>query len=212
MNFLTKMFSGDHPAAMLSDDLRERLERWLEQPAVPLESRHTDIRYVVVNTEATGLGLDEAQLLTIAAIGIDGGILAHRDALELSFDDPASTLVALLEFIGRSPVVFNADFNRHLLERAFDKHLGFVPELEWIDNYWLLPCLLGEQHERPVRLADWMKSMSIEPFQRHRALGDAFAIAKLFLVAQSRATLRGHPTARSLIELVGTRKRLERSI
>ena len=213
MNWLTQIFSGDHPAASLPADLRERLERWQAQPEVSLERHHTELRYVVVNTEATGLDLARDTLLAVAAIGIDNGMLAHRDAFEMSLDDPPAALVALLEFIGKAPVVvFNADFNRQALMGAFEAHLGFAPELEWIDAYWLLPGLYDDKHDRPVRLAQWMKSMGIETFQRHRALGDAFAIAKLFLAAQSRAMGRGSRTARALIELANTRRRLQHSI
>jgi len=213
MNWLSKIFSGDHPAAGLSDALRERLEQWQHLPEAVIDTAHADMRYVVVNTEATGLDLSTDRVLAVAAIAIEGGRLAHRDAIELSFDDPATTLVELIEYIGKSPViVFNADFNQQALMGAFETHLGFEPELIWIDAYWLLPCLFNDKHDRPVRLAEWMKSMKIETFQRHRALGDAFAIAQLFLAAQSRASLRGQRTARSLMDLALTRKRLQRVI
>lgn len=213
MNWLTKMFSGDHPAADLPEDLRERLERWQTLAPPSLDATHDEIRYVVVNTEATGMDLSRDRLLAVAAIAIDDASLALRDAIELPLDKPAEPLVELLEFIGKSPVVvFNADFNRQALMGAFETHLGFEPELEWLDAYWLLPCVFNDQHDRPVRLADWMKSMGIETFQRHRALGDAFALAKLLLAALSRASVRGHRSARSIIDLASTRKRLQRAI
>ncbi|QID18122.1 3'-5' exonuclease [Nitrogeniibacter mangrovi] len=213
MNWLTKIFSGDHPAASLPEALRGRLERWRVLEAPALDANHGELRYVIVNTEATGLDPANDRLLAVAAIGIDRGVLAHRDAFEMSLDTPAQTLVALLEFIGKSPVVvFNADLNRQALMAAFETHLGFEPDLEWLDLYWLLPCLFNDKHDRPVRLKDWMKTMAVETFQRHRALGDAFAIAKLFLAAQSRATIRGLRTPRSLMELATTRKRQQRAI
>lgn len=213
MNWLTNLFSGDHPAANLSDTLRERLEQWRKLDEVSLDGTHRETRYCVVNTEATGMDLSKDRLLAVAGIGISGSLIAHNDAIELSLDSPAEALVSMLEFIGKSPViVFNADFNRSALMTAFETHLGFEPDLEWIDAYWLLPSLFNDKRDRPVRLADWMKSMGIETFQRHRALGDAFAIARLFLAAQSRATQRGLRTARSLDDLATSRKRLQRSI
>jgi len=213
MNWLSKIFSGDHPAAGLPEDLRERLEKWRQLPEPSIDDAHADLRYVVVNTEATGLDLATDRVLAVAAIAIDAGRLAPRDAIELSFENPAATLVELIEYIGKSPViVFNADFNRQALMGAFESTLGFEPELIWIDAYWLLPCLFNDKHERPVRLAEWMKVMKIETFQRHRALGDAFAIAQLFLAAQSRASVRGQRSARSLMDLALTRKRLQRVI
>jgi len=213
MNWLTKMFSGDHPAANLSEEMRARLNTWRALDDVPLDTTHHDTRYVIVNTEATNMDLNTGRVLAIAGIGVTNGIIAHRDAIEVGFDAPAEALVQILEFIGKSPViVFNADFNRSVLMNAFEIHLGFEPDLEWIDAYWLLPSLFNDKHDRPVRLADWMKAMKIETFQRHRALGDAFAIAKLFLAAQSRANQRGHRSIRSIVDMAVSRKRLQRSI
>lgn len=213
MNWLTKMFSGDHPAANLSDELRARLENWRARDDISLDSTHRDIRYCIVNTEATGMDLSKDRMLAMAGIGVSNGLLAYNDAIELDVERPAEALVKMLEFMGKSPIiVFNAEFNRSALMNAFETHLGFEPDLEWIDAYWLLPSLFNDKHDRPVRLAEWMKSMGIETFQRHRALGDAYAIAKLFLAAQSRATQRGHRSLRSLIDLAASRKRLQRSI
>jgi len=213
MNWLTKMFSGDDPAARLSDELRARLDNWRARDEIDLDAAHTEVRYCVVNTEATGMDLSKDRILAMAGIGVSNGVIAFQDALEIDFSSPAEALVKLLEFIGKSPViVFNAEFNRTALMNAYETHLGFDPDLEWIDAYWLLPSLFNDKHDRPVRLADWMKVMGIETFQRHRALGDAYAIAKLFLAAQSRATLRGHRTVRSMADLATSRKRLQRSI
>ena len=84
-------------------------------------------------------------------------------------------------------MVFNASFNRSMLERAFQHHVGFTPSFVWIDLYLLLPSLFPEKLDRPARLADWMAAFGIETFQRHHALGDAWAIAQLFLAVQARA-------------------------
>ena len=97
-------------------------------------------------------------------------------------------LAGLLGVVGKSPlVVFNASFNRSMLERALNEHLGLAPSFVWIDLYFLLPSLFPEKRDRPGRLADWMAAFGIETFQRHHALGDAWAIAQLFLAAQARA-------------------------
>ena len=101
---------------------------------------------------------------------------------------PGEALAGLLGVVGKSPlVVFNASFNRSMLERALNEHLGLVPSFVWIDLYFLLPSLFPEKRDRPGRLADWMAAFGIETFQRHHALGDAWAIAQLFLAAQARA-------------------------
>jgi len=97
-------------------------------------------------------------------------------------------------------VVFNASFNRNMLERALQEQLGLTTDFLWIDLYFLLPSLFPEKLERPSRLGDWMAAFGIETFQRHHALGDAWAVAQLLLAAQSRALSLAVATPRALAE------------
>ena len=182
-----KIARGNQPP--LSAEAERALEAWQALAETAHEQPHFESRYVVLNTEATGLDLERDRLLAVGAIAIDGGLLHPQDAYYAQLEpSPGDALASLLGFTGRCPlVVFNATFNRTLLERAFARQLGFTPEFLWIDLYFLLPSLFPERLERPGRLADWMAAFEIETFQRHHALGDAWAIAQLFLAAQSRA-------------------------
>ncbi|MCB1939333.1 MAG: 3'-5' exonuclease [Rhodocyclaceae bacterium] len=212
MNWLTRLLPGDHPAANLDPALLEKLEQWRTVPGADLGISHNEKRYVVVNTEATGLDLNRDTLVSVAAISVDRCLVNARNCVQLTLDpDPAAALVALLEFIGKAPVVvFNASVNKQALLNAFDKHLGFEPELEWLDLYWILPSLFNDRHASPARLVEWVESMEIDTFKRQDSLGDAYAVAQLLLAALARATLRGHRTVASLIEMELTRKRLQR--
>ncbi|MCB1960223.1 MAG: 3'-5' exonuclease [Rhodocyclaceae bacterium] len=214
MNWLTRLLPGDHPAENLDPALRDTLEQWRQATRPEPTQTHDDTRYVVVNTEATGLDLSRDRLISVAAIAVDRCLLNPRDCYQQSLEpDPAKALVALLEFIGKSPVVvFNAGFNKQALLNAFDKHLGFEPELEWLDMYWILPSLFNDRHAAPARLLEWMEAMDVETFQRNDALGDAYAITQLFLAGLARASLRSHRSIASLVELEATRKRLQRSV
>jgi DNA polymerase-3 subunit epsilon len=123
--------------------------------------------------------------------------------------DPGSVMTNLLTFSGSGPiVVFNAALNRTLLERAFDTHLGITPDWTWLDLHWLLPALFDERRNSRTRLADWMDLFGIETFQRHHALGDAYAIAQLMLAAEARALKRGFISVRHLVDLERTRRQL----
>ena len=212
MNWLSRMLPRGEAAPELAPALRERLETWRQQAPADLAARHREGRYVVVNTEATGFDSSRDGLVSVAAIGASGGVLHSRDSFYRSIDtDPAEALVALLEFIGKSPVVvFNAGINKRVLMDAFEKHLGFEPALEWLDLYWLLPGLIHERHASPVRLTEWIRTMGIESNAPERSLRDAYAIAQLLLVALSRANMAGRPTPSSLIDMENTKRRVLR--
>lgn len=202
-NWLSRFRTPSPSDAPLSDESTLSLQRWAEQAPADTGAAHFETRYVVLNTEATGLDLEKDRLLAVAALAVDGGLLGPRDsyygALALH---PASTLAGLLGIAGKAPlVVFNAAFNRRLLEHAFDEHLGIEPDNLWIDLYFLLPALFPERIERPARLAAWMASFGIETFQRHHALGDAWAIAQLCLAALARASEQGAYTPRALADI-----------
>ena len=115
---------------------------------------------------------------------------------------PDATLAELLLFSGKHPlVVFNAAFNRSVIERALEEHLGVTVASLWIDLYFLLPALFPQHQDRPARLAAWMESFGIDTFQRHHALGDAWAIAQLLLAAQAKASARGAHSPQALADI-----------
>jgi DNA polymerase-3 subunit epsilon len=201
MNWLTRVLSTGAGKA-LEPGLADRLRRWSEQADADLARSHFEARYVVVNTEASGLDPAHDRLLAVASIEICDGVIQPGQAIYAALEpDPAVAMVTLLEACGRAPlVVFNAGLNRSQLERAFETHLGLKPELHWLDLYWLLPALFPELHRQPVRLQEWMQSFGIETFQRHHALGDAYAIAQLAIAMLPRALAHGEPNARALAE------------
>lgn len=212
MSWLTRLVGSRADTASLDAPLRDAIAQWQALPPPDLGKPHFETRYVVVNTEASGLDLDKDRLLAVGAVAIDGAVLSPHASYYARLDpDPAAALVNLLTFAGKGPVVvYNAAFNRTLLERALNEHLGVSPDWLWLDLYWLLPGLYEEYLDRPSRLADWMKAFDIETFQRHHGLGDGWAIAQLMLAAQSRAPLLGVNNSRSLADLERTRRQLMR--
>lgn len=214
MNWLTRLLSNRADTASLDVPQREALAQWHALPPPDLGKAHFETRYVVINTEATGLNLETDQLLAIGATGIDGTQLSPHDSYYARLEpDPATALINLLTFSGAGPVVvFNAAFNRTLLERALAEHLGVTPDWIWIDLHWLLPGLYDEYIDRPARLADWQKAFGIETFEHRHALNNAWAIAQLMLAAQSRARALGLNTPRSLVDLERSRRQLRRHV
>lgn len=202
MSWLSRITAARGGQPALSAAALRTLEQWQALAEPEHAQPFFETRYVVLNTEATGLDLDRDRLLAVGAIAIDGGLIHPADAYYAALEpSPGDTLAGLLGFAGRSPlVVFNATFNRNMLERALSKHLGLAADFLWVDLYFLLPSLFPERLERPGRLADWMVAFDIETFQRHHALGDAWAIAQLFLAAQARALALGVTHPRALAE------------
>lgn len=210
MSWLTRLLATRNEAGALDPALREALARWQALPAPGPGLQHFESRYVVLNTEASGFDPDTDHVLAVGGVAIDGGLLSPQESFYAKLEpDPATALANLLTFAGAGPVVvYNSGVNRDMLERALAQHLAVEPEWLWIDLYWLLPALYGERIAGPARLADWMKTFGIETFQRHHALGDAWAIAQLMLAAQPRAVSLGLNTPRSLAELERSRRHL----
>jgi len=212
VNWLAKLIAGRSDGGIQDPAVAEVLEQWRALEVADPTRPHFETRYTVLNTEATGLNLEQDSLLAVAAIAIDEGQIAPSQSYYAPLTpEPVVTLANLLSFCGKGPVIaFNAAFNRSMLERAFETHLGFVPELLWLDLYVLLPALFPERIDHPARLADWMNSFGIETFQRHHALGDAWAIAQLALAANSRALSSAYGSARVLADMERMRRQLRR--
>lgn len=202
MNWISRILAGTGESQALEPGLAETLASWQSQPETLLDRAHFETRYVVLNTEASGLVLNRDSLLAVAAIAIDGSLIALRNGYHARLESsPNLALTRLLTFIGKSPLVmFNSALNLGMLVPELDQRLGIDLDLPAMDLYFLLPALFPELHDQPVRLADWIRRFGIDTFQRHHALGDAWAIAQLFLAAQARALSLGLISPRALIE------------
>jgi DNA polymerase III subunit epsilon len=213
MNWLSRLLAG-RANPELDISLRVRLEHYAGRPERDLALSHFETRYVVVNTEASGLDVDKDPLLAVAAIAVEGGAIHPARALYAPLgEQPGEALAGLLEFIDRCPVVlFNSAFNQTHLERAFDQYLGLSLDLTWIDLHWLLPVFFPEFHSAPARLAEWMTDFAIETFQRHHALGDGYAIAQLLLATLGRSLAQGLTNPRALIETERSRRWLRQVV
>lgn len=203
MNWLARLFSAARKPEPLPQALVERIARWAALPPADLRRTHVETRYVVLNTRATAVDADRAMLQSLAAIVVEGGRIDARTSFHAGLDgNAAEALTGLLETVGKGPVVvFNAELNRSLVERALRQHLGITPDWLWLDLYWLLPALFGEAHAKPVRLSQWMDSLGLGTFQRYHALGDAWVLARLLLAVQSRALAESRFGPDSLADL-----------
>ena len=205
MNWLSRFLPGGGPG--LSPEQQAGLDLVAGLPAPDLTRSHYETRYVVVNTE-TGPADGAQRLLAVGAVAINRGLIHADDAWQARLGDkPADALIGLLRFIARAPVVvFNAPFNRGVLERAFEQHLGTLPALEWLDLMVLLPSLYPERIGGQARMDAWLDAFGIDRLAPRDALLEAYAVAQLHQVALTRARHQGLASAQDLLETQSSRK------
>ncbi|MFO1283469.1 MAG: 3'-5' exonuclease [Burkholderiales bacterium] len=228
---LDYLFGGPRVGGALGD----RLSAWRRAPRPPRTRPHRDGRYVVMDSETSGLDLRRDRLISLGAVGIRGGRIALADAYgavlrqpEASADanilihgiggeaqrggrDPALALIEFLEFCGKDPIIaFRVEFDRPMLVRAGREILGVEPKLIWIDLAWLLPALFrGTPCDS---LDEWLAHFGIAGTGRHEAVGDAWTTAQLALIALTAAEAAGMRTSGDLVAMqkaqawLGTRR------
>lgn len=213
----------------------EALDAWRRLPTPDLDRPLADLRWVVVDTESSGLDPRQDRLLSIGACAIDhhklhlaevftvslrqpspsaeDNILVHgiTGSAQLSGEDPAAALLGFLQFLRDDlPVAFHAVFDATLLARAVRAHLGAKLRTTWFDAELILAALFPDPAAPRRSLDDWLRRFGISGYTRHDALSDAFATAELMLVAIEEAGLRGVRTARDLQRLCGAHRALAR--
>ena len=201
-----------------------RLVSWRDLPEADLKRSHAQARYVVVDTETTGLDLRHDRVIAIGAVAVAGGRLRLSDCFEtvlrqdkpspnanilihgiggqtqLSGVEPRSGMLDFLEFIGKMPLVaFRAEFDQMMLERTLRSIVGFPLRRTWIDLAFLLPALFRGTECRT--LDDWLSHFALEAGQRHHAVADAFATAQLLQIALAEADREAIGSAAGLVAM-----------
>jgi len=202
----------------------DRYSQWQRLPRAPVGLPHSRLRYVVVDTETTGLDMRRDQLIAVGAAGITAGKLDLSDCFEIvlrqqkaSADanilihgiggqtqvggaEPKAAMLDFLDYLGKDPLVaFRAEFDRTIVEHAMISILGLRFRHPWIDLAFLLPALFP--NTECTSLDDWLKHFGLAGGERHHAVADAFATAMLFQVAMAEATKEGMGTGARLLAM-----------
>ena len=198
---------------------------WQALPNADLRAPLADTRWVVVDTETTGLDPRSDTLLSIGACQINGtrldvapsyytlirppqvssaaNVLIHGigHAEQMSGADHTSALAGYLEFCRRDVLVaYHAPFDEAMLRIAMRRHLGLRFRPVWIDVAKLADVLFPAQGRQFRMLDEWLAHFGIMHPARHNALADALCTAELLLVLLAAAKEQGLPSARRLIQ------------
>lgn len=209
--------------------LAARLAAWrsLAAPATDAVPR----RWVVVDTETSGLDTARDKLLSIGAVCVEEAAILVDPTFEIVLrqesassrenitlhgigagaqtrgSDPGEALMRFLEFARKDPLVaWHAGFDAAFLRRALKARLGLRLDNEWLDLAVLAPLKLSSSVADARGVADldkWLVRFGIDPVARHNALADAYASAQLFQIALHRvARESGSETRNRLCDLL----------
>lgn len=171
-------------------------------------------RWVVLDTETSGLDPRRDRLLAIGAVAVDGQGIRLGDSFEAvvrteGVGTPdnvvvhgighgtqregmpvAAALRAFHAYLDDAPCVgFHSAFDREVLTRAFAQAGAGAPPARWLDLEPLAASLASVSGRRS--LDDWLTVYAIEVSARHNAAGDALATAELLLRLRARAAAQG---------------------
>ena len=202
----------------------QQLHVWQRLPEADLARPHGETRYVVVDTETTGVDMRRDRVIAIGAAAVDHGRMHLDDCFEtvlrqdkaspnanilihgiggqtqLGGVEPRLGMLELLAFLRKDPLVaFRADFDRTMLERALRSILGVPIRRPWIDLAFLLPALFRETECQS--LDDWLIYFGLAAGERHHAVADAFATAQLLQIALAAAQGEAMMTAAQLLAM-----------
>ena len=185
--------------------LAQRLRDWLRPDTT--RGRTADARWVVVDTETSGLDPVNDRLLAIGAVTVDPTGIRLDDSFEVvihsnhagdkdnvvihgigheaqSLGVPAAdALHAFSAFVADAPCVgFHSEFDQTALAQCANAVGVPLPLPHWLDLAQLAAALVPESHRRGKRsLDDWLAKFDIDVVARHTAAGDALATAELLL-------------------------------
>jgi DNA polymerase III subunit epsilon len=198
-----------------------RLREWL-RPDAEIAGLAGE-RWVVLDTETSGLDPAKDQLLAIGAVSIDGEGIRLDDSFEVVLhSEPAGdkdnvaihgigheaqsdgipaaeALGAFTAFVAGAPCAgFHCEFDRIALTSCARTAGVRLTLPRWLDLAPLAAAVVPETYSRGNRsLDDWLTVFDIAVVARHSAAGDALATAELLL------RLRALAAAQRIVSFAG---------
>jgi DNA polymerase III subunit epsilon len=193
------------------------LQRWLGGRRGPDAADNLTGRWIVVDTETSGLDPEHDRLLAIGGVAVDGDGILLDDSFEIVLKSeggndasnvtihgigygaqaagvPApAALAAFSDWAAGAPRVgFHTDFDRTVLRLAYAGSGIHTDDAPWLDLAALAAALVPEAQRYGGRsLDDWLAAFGIECTIRHNAAADALATAELLLRLRGIAAAQG---------------------
>ena len=192
-------------------------------PKTPIE----EVRFVVFDTETTGLDLKQDHILSIGAIAVQGNEINIADRLECyvqqTYQPKAETVAvhgilskhpanglaeweaikAFLHYIGPSVLVaHHAAFDIGMINGVLTKNIGKRLKNKYLDTSYLAKRLSfnsAQQRKGQYTLDNMCRLYHIPTSDRHTAAGDALITAVLLLKLLARLKKRGLHTLGDLL-------------
>lgn len=170
-------------------------------------------RWVVVDTETSGMDAAVDELISIGAVAMLDGRVIPADSIEvivrktsassrdnillhgigvqaqLEGTDPHDAMREFMDFLGPAPLIaFHAPFDRKFLARAVKRYARQRAfDNPWLDLAELAPAVDPEK-SKLKSLDEWLQHYGISVGNRHNAAADAYATALLAarLLAEAR--------------------------
>ena len=195
----------------------QSIRRWLGAVRGEAADRPPQERWVVVDTETSGLDPARDRLLAIGGVAVDADGIQVGDSFEIVLQGAPSgdaqniavhgighgaqaagtpapeALAAFRAWVADAPRVgFHADFDRAVLRNAFAAAGLPDDEPPWLDLAPLSQALVPEACRYGNRsLDDLLAAFGIECTIRHNAAADALATAELLLELRTIAARQG---------------------
>lgn len=193
------------------------LQRWLGSLRGKGAAGRATGRWIVVDTETSGLDPERDRLLAIGAVAVDDGGILPADSFEIVLQgDPtadaanvavhgigyaaqaagvpaADALAAFRDWAAGAPRVgFHTDFDRAVLRRAHANANIPADGTPWLDLAPLAGALVPDAYRYGGHsLDDWLAAFGIVCAIRHNAASDALATAELLLRLRAMAATQG---------------------
>lgn len=215
--------------------LHRPLPDWWPARAVLDERSLLDERWVILDTETSGLVPARDHLLSLAAVTLEAASLPLAGQWYATLTSPDAAIAdsvlihrltpgllaggmpveagleTLARFVGDAPVLaFHHGHDRAFLRSALLR-AGY-PELPW--RWWEVGDVLAlawpDLDPAPKTLDDWLAVLNVRVDERHHALEDARATGLLLLKALPRLMARGITTRQALAQAIRDLRGLRR--
>lgn len=224
---LFDFFKKQKPAVGSPPEIERYLERF--QLRLPKAAPVRQLRFVVLDTETTGLDLKNDRILTIAAVAVKDfglrvddrleviiaqagyspgesvsvhGITASQSSIGISEKE---ALLDVVDYLQDAILVgHHIQFDKSILDEALKRNFGVKLKNKTLDTATLEKRLKSsvayqQNVEPPASLDALCEKYRIEMGERHTAAGDAFITGLVFMKQLARLEARGVTTAGELL-------------